>query len=155
MAENTEGRRSTTATLSVWAEGDICGCVSPSEEGEGGRVRRGRERVRRITEGQLVTSPEAFPWQVLMEIKYHSDRLCGGTLLRPDWFLTAAHCLHAGNHWLNTNELTIRVGVVNRSASEPTQQYLEVYTRAISDVCIFLLHCKLWLTPFSLPCYGI
>lgn len=115
----------------MWGEGDVCGCVS-SSEGEERRERR--ERVRRITEGQPVTSAEAFPWQVLMEIRYHSDRLCGGTLLRPDWFLTAAHCLHAGNHWFNTNELTIRVGVVNRSASEPTQQYLEVYTAIVPGV---------------------
>ena len=106
-------------TLRVWGVGEVCGCV----RGGGGEG----ERVRRITEGSQVTSPEQYPWQALIEYRHlHSDRLCGGTLLRPDWLVTAAHCLHAGNHWLRVRDLIIRVGVVNRSTSEPTQQRLHV-----------------------------
>ena len=85
------------------------------------------ERQRRITEGVPVTSAEQFPWQVLIEFaEDRGDKLCGGTLLRPDWLMTAAHCLVYRGNWLQPGDLRIRVGVVNRSDSEPTQQVLEV-----------------------------
>ena len=124
VAENSEGVSQARTALRVWGVRDVCGCVVGDGEEEEG------ERARRITEGSRVTSSTHFPWQVLIEYRYHqhlhSDKLCGGTLLRPDWLLTAAHCLHAGSRWRSPNDLIIRVGVVNRSNSEPTQQYLEV-----------------------------
>ena len=116
VAENSRGRRSVTTTVGVWGARDVCGCV------KGGRG----QRLKRITQGSEVTSPEMYPWQVLIEYRYrNSNKLCGGILLRPDWLLTAAHCLHAGHRWLDPGDLVIRVGVVNRSStSEPSQQVL-------------------------------
>ncbi|XP_035265912.1 coagulation factor VII-like [Anguilla anguilla] len=52
------------------------------------------------------------PWQVLLEHKGKS--LCGGVIVRPDWVITAAHCVHnrditdfkvvAGEHDLSVPE---------------------------------------------------
>ena len=39
----------------------------------------------RIVGGQLVQSGD-YPWLVTISKK------CGGALIRPDWFVTAAHC---------------------------------------------------------------
>ena len=95
--------------------------VGGSVSGEGGRVRR-------VTEGEQVATANLFPWQVLIEYhsRHNSDFLCGGTLLRPDWLVTAAHCLHNDGQWIAPHDLRIRVGVVNRSNFEPTQQLLQV-----------------------------
>lgn len=57
----------------------------------------------------------------------NNEQLCGGALIRPDWLVTAAHCLFESSQRRNPNSLIVRVGVFNRSDySEPHQQPLKV-----------------------------
>ncbi|XP_066271278.1 suppressor of tumorigenicity 14 protein homolog [Branchiostoma lanceolatum] len=35
----------------------------------------------------------AWPWQVQLKRTYSSTPFCGGTLVAPEWVVTAAHCL--------------------------------------------------------------
>jgi len=48
----------------------------------------------------------AWPWQILMF--YDGNMGCGGTLIAPNWVITAAHCVY-GKEWY-PRRFTVRVG---------------------------------------------
>ena len=62
--------------------------------------------IRPIANSRIVGGTEApknaWPWQAqLLRLGIHD---CGGTLIRPDWVLTASHCLEGKN----SNDITVR-----------------------------------------------
>jgi secreted trypsin-like serine protease len=44
----------------------------------------------RVINGQNA-APHSWPWQISLRV--NGRHICGGTLIRPDWVLTAAHCV--------------------------------------------------------------
>ncbi|KAJ8352800.1 hypothetical protein SKAU_G00242760 [Synaphobranchus kaupii] len=60
------------------------------------------------------------PWQVLLEHK--GESLCGGVIVRPDWVITAAHCVHKRE----TTDLRVVTGEHDLSVQEGTEQRIPV-----------------------------
>ena len=51
------------------------------------------EASRRIVGGQAC-SVSRWPWQVALIA--NGEQVCGGSLVTPDWIVTAAHCFDSG-----------------------------------------------------------
>lgn len=43
--------------------------------------------------GGRVSQPGAWPWQVALLVKVFNDsQACGGSLISPEWVVSASHC---------------------------------------------------------------
>ncbi|OCT92534.1 hypothetical protein XELAEV_18015590mg [Xenopus laevis] len=73
----------------------------------------------RIVGGDMCPKGEC-PWQALL--MYDKTFICGGTLIAPDWVITAAHCLKP----LPENKLTVVLGEHRIGRPEGTEQERKV-----------------------------
>ncbi|XP_067439934.1 coagulation factor VIIi [Thunnus thynnus] len=95
------------------------------------------------------------PWQVLVQLDGRSH--CGGVLIRPDWVITAAHCIY-GN---DPQNLTVVAGENNLDVDDGTEQRISVsmaiahegYVPATgdSDVALLKLSRPVTLNRYALP----
>ncbi|XP_078382415.1 trypsin-like [Oculina patagonica] len=91
--------------MSAFSDDDIKGSCGVSRLGHS-RVIGGND-----------ASPGAWPWQVGL----HNRRggfFCGGTLITPEWVVTAAHCISS----LSPSYYVLRLGDHNRNSNEGTEQ---------------------------------
>ncbi|KAM4601682.1 uncharacterized protein ACJ7VT_019731 [Polymixia lowei] len=113
-----------------------CGLVPP-EDPEVNHTVQGQTR---LVGGNHCPKGEC-PWQVL--VQYRGNSHCGGVLVRPDWVITAAHCIH-GN---DLSDLTVVAGEHDLDVEEGTEQRMPIsmaipherYAPATGDSDIALL----------------
>jgi secreted trypsin-like serine protease len=102
-----------------------------------------KEPVTKIV-GGTATSISEFPWQVYYK---SGNYRCGGTIIAPNWVLTAAHCTEDGNHSaIDVSSMSIIVGTTYPTQLNSGKTYLisevirhENYNSALIENDIALL----------------
>ena len=63
-----------------------------------GSIECGKKAVGTRIVGGTKAKPGAWPWQVTMDYKGHeAPHWCGGSIVAPNWIVTAAHCFAYGD----------------------------------------------------------
>ncbi len=65
--------------------------------------------------GGSVVNISLVPWQILLEVNGIDN--CGGTIIAPNWILTAAHCVNGRT----ANQLKVYAGITLRSQKNTGQ----------------------------------
>uniref|UniRef100_A0A8C9DR42 Plasminogen n=1 Tax=Prolemur simus TaxID=1328070 RepID=A0A8C9DR42_PROSS len=71
---------------------DIPQCAPPPSSFNCGKPQVEPKKCPGRVVGGCVAQPHSWPWQISLRTRY-GDHFCGGTLISPEWVLTAAHCL--------------------------------------------------------------
>ncbi|MCJ8730944.1 hypothetical protein PDJAM_G00190830 [Pangasius djambal] len=76
--------------------------------------------------------PGGQPWQASVQVRSKGTILpfkhvCGGTLIKPCWVLTAGHCID------DKKDFQVVLGSINLAKTEPSQQTLEVVETIIHE----------------------
>nr|XP_015196912.1 PREDICTED: transmembrane protease serine 2 [Lepisosteus oculatus] len=107
-------------------------------------------------------SPGEWPWQVSLQVR--NSHVCGGSIITPDWILTAAHCVEK---YSSPGDWTVSAGVLTLSATRRAPQYTVSHIISNSydtdtknnDVALMKLHTPLQLSgtvmPVCLPNVGL
>ncbi|ESO07662.1 hypothetical protein HELRODRAFT_170189 [Helobdella robusta] len=115
-------------------------------------VKTGNFRSKYIIYGDKVAKGE-YPWQVKLNC---GRQLCGGSVIRSDWIITAAHCVMLNKAIFNTKDCTVAVGAVymndhnwllyGAEALLPHKDYVEKNHE--NDIALIKLKRKINISPY-------
>ncbi|XP_068739313.1 chymotrypsinogen B-like [Montipora capricornis] len=85
----------------------------------------------RVINGDNAT-PHSWPWQISLRVSGHygSKHFCGGSLIRPNWVVTAAHCVYKDT---DPSGYTVVVGAHRRTGTTDVQQTFNVNTLIVHE----------------------
>jgi len=93
-----------------------CGTCPGGSNGQCGISKVSQSRVVNGVEAK----PGAWPWIVSIQNGYIASHFCGGTILTPNWVLTASHCVYGKQN--NPGYFRMVAGVHDSYRPEGTQQ---------------------------------
>ena len=117
----------------LWSIGDGRG------DGNGQKLFCGNSPSKRIVGG--TEAPQgAWPWQAMILKRFGNNygQWCGGTLIDPNWVVTAAHCIE---NIVNNNDRKIRLDkkkIMYSTVQYSTVQYSTVQYNIACNAGVFL-----------------
>nr|XP_033794312.1 plasminogen [Geotrypetes seraphini] len=139
----------TTPGSAQWDYCDIPKCA-PTEIKCGIPSRIPRKCSGRIV-GGCVSFPHSWPWQISLRTS-SGVHFCGGTLIAPEWVLTADHCLAKSSR---PSFYKVYLGIHREAATEATKQVRDVVKLikgpSRADIALLKLSSPVLITDEVLP----
>lgn len=79
------------------------------------------EGIGRIVGGTDVTTVGQWPWQIALFKR--SGHFCGGSIIKPNWIVTAAHCFKPG---AKPSKYRVTVADLNLAKNEGSEKVMEI-----------------------------
>ncbi|XP_053238304.1 plasminogen [Podarcis raffonei] len=111
----------TTDPSKTWDYCDVPQC--PAEEYECGKAKYKPILCFGRIVGGCVSNPHSWPWQISLRVRSFDLHFCGGTLIAPQWVLTATHCLEKSSR---PSYYKVTLGAHTERATEPSVQERDV-----------------------------
>ncbi|XP_042306539.1 plasminogen [Sceloporus undulatus] len=139
----------TTDPKTAWEYCDVSQCPPP--EYECGKAKHKPLLCFGRIVGGCVSNPHSWPWQISLRTSFNMH-FCGGTLIDPQWVLTATHCIERSSR---PSSYKVVAGLHTERASERSAQHRNVLRLfkepSGADIALLKLSSPLLITDEVIP----